>query len=696
MKWNNGRIKFIILFILSTSSFSALDNKYSKAFLPRISLWGSSGSTSFAESDVMFPLLSNSNQIFYLDAIAKYGENTSWVASLGLGLRRIVSSDTIIGGYIFTDYNRTANAHYFTIISPGIEWMTNNWDAHVNGYIPVGKNHSVTNTLTPNQLGLGNLNFYQGHAEYQPVFEKIESVGSGIDFEIGRTFHFTSAQRARIFAGGYYFDLKYSQNINGVEAGIELPLKYRWASLEIQDSYDNVNWNTLLLTFRLTFGGIDKTDQPIIQERMLDRIPRYVGSLNYGDGIPSEQSIVSRGRSAIIINNIWFFNPDGTPTTILGIQNCTFEHPCVGLAQNQIDTINILTPNANLYFGSGTYINPQQGLGYHIYNGQQLSGFTPDFSQLATGDNRPILNDSLILAGNNTVNNLQVFAHSEVNISTGGMFVPIQTGIFVSPTASGIANINNTRVVSINSTLNSAGIVNNSPTATVNINQSDFVSETLNVPGSVTIGAANVGSGTLNVINSSIAVSEADTVNNFNVVFGIINNENGTINIANSNIMANTINAGLTAGILNNSTTGSGFINISQSTVTVNAENSNLAADIFNQANNISGVGGIVNIDQSALNITTNNNSGGLTGGIINSADSTVNLARSTIVSNSDDGTVAAVINSDSVSKFSLQNNVLAINLTGTAIGAPVVDNGIILNNTGNQCFVDGVAVPCI
>lgn len=692
----NKKLIWLVLLLFSAPAFATVDNPSTTLPLPpRASIWGSSGTNTFSEGDAMIPIWGNLNQTFYGDISAKYGDDRAWFASVGLGGRKIVRNNTILGAYLFTDSNKTPNANYFTVLNPGIEFMTNQWDGHLNSYIPVGQKSNLMGIFTANQLGMSNMSFFRGHAQYDSLLDLIENVGPGVDLEVGHILNSSYLKRTRVFAGGYYFNPKYTSNVNGVETGFEMPLKYKWASVELRDSYDNVNHNTFLLTLRFTFGGLDKTGEPDIHDRMLDRIPRHIANLNNGDGIPSQKKIVNTGQTALIQDNIWFFNADGTPSIVQGFQSCTFEHPCIGLAQTQIDTINALAPNANFYLSSGTYNNPLVGTGFSFYNGQNISGRTSNFMQLATGNNRPLINDSLLLNGNNNVYNVRIFANSELNIDTGDMITSFRTGALVTTSATGTINIYNADIISVATMLNAAAVVNNSPTATLNINNSRLDSSSLNLPGSVTIGAGNVSSGKLNINESAITVTESDLVNNFNVVFGVVNNENGTINIANSNITVNSTNAGLTAAVLNNSTVGMGTINITDSSLLVMADNSNLTADVFNQANNSSGIGGTVNINRSSLSMTSNNNGGGLGAGIFNTADSTVNLMNSVITSSGNEGTIAGIINADPLSKINLQNNSIFINLSGTAVGTPILNGGTFNDNGGNQCFQNGALVPC-
>jgi hypothetical protein len=684
-----------MLLLLATTSSVAGNRNLSSTHLPlppRISFSGTSGTNTFGEADAMVPLYGNIDQIVYGDATVKYGDDHAWLAGLGLGGRKIIDN-RILGTYLFIDYNKSSNSNYYTVLSPGFEYITNIWDGHLNGYLPIGQKKYLISTLPANQYGINGSTFFRGHIEYDSLYDLLEDVGPGVDIEVGHTF--PSLKRVRVFGGAYYFTPKYTSNVNGLEAGVEMPLKFKWSSLEVRDSYDNVNRNTFVLTLRLTFGGLDKSAEADIHDRMLDRIPRHLGNLNNGDGIPSQKATINTGRTTVVRDNIWFFNAGGTPTIVQGGQSCTYENPCFGLAQTQIDAINGIAPNANFYINSGNYNNPLVGSGFSFYNGQNVFGRTSNFRQTANGDARPLLNDSLMLNGNNSINNIRIFGNSEFTINASGTPTTLLTGALVTQTATGIVSINNSDVASTATVLNAAAVINGSATTTLNINNSTLSATLTNITGGLVIGAGNISYGTLNINNSSITVNQSELVNSFNIVFGVVNNENGIINIANSNINVSALNAGLSAAVLNNSTVGIGTINISDSALIVASDGTMLTADVFNQANNIPGIGGVVNINRTTLTMTSNNNGGGIGAGVFNSADSTVNVTNSSINSNGNDGTIGGIVNSDPASKINLQNNIISVNLNGTAVGGPIINGGVYTDNGGNQCFLNGAPVPC-
>ena len=80
--------------------------------------------------------------------------------------------------------------------------MTNDWDLHINGYIPT-KREKSEGIFFGNQLGITDFVRFSGHQEFDNLFEKVEEVGAGFDAEVGYTI--PGKRRYRLFGGGYFF-----------------------------------------------------------------------------------------------------------------------------------------------------------------------------------------------------------------------------------------------------------------------------------------------------------------------------------------------------------------------------------------------------------------------------------------------------------------------------------------------------------
>ena len=689
------------MLLLNSPRLFAVDVVNSRQALPllsRMEIAGTSGTATFGQGDLMVPLWGTSSQFLYSDILAKMGDDNAYLISMGLGVRGIANGNTILGAYFFGDYNKSPNSNYFTILNPGLEFMTNAWDGHFNGYVPVGPTVITMQRLTGTQVGQPNTYFFERHTEYQVLYDNIEDVGPGFDLEVGRTF--SSLKRLHLFGGGYYFAPQYTESITGVEAGVDVPLKYKWATAEARDSYDNVRKNTFTLTLRVTIGGPDKTGSPEIHDRLLDRIPRHIADLSTGDGIPSQTKIVDRDSRAVIMDNIWFFHPDsgGISNVRLpdGFESCTFEHPCVGLTQARIDQINAISPNANFFLSPGTYNNPNLGLGYNINMGQRVYGRTSNYLQLATGTERALINDTLTLNGLNNLYNLRVNGQSVKILETGGLLQPFQVGVLTAPTAVGNNNIYNSDIVSQTSLVNSIGVANNANGDTLSIYNSNVSSIITNEDSSISIAAGNLRSGVFNIYNSNLFSSNSETTNTFSIAFGFVNNEIGMVNISNTSISANLLHGGLVAGILNNASlgTGEGTINLTGSNISATGDDISISAGILNQSNNPSGMSANVNILNSNISAASTNSPGGTTTSVFTTGTGVVTIDSSRIASSGDSGSVFGIF-VDTTATLNYKNTIIAINLSGTAIGAPIVNLGTLNDNGGNQCYQNGAPVPC-
>ncbi|MBA2656153.1 MAG: inverse autotransporter beta domain-containing protein [Tatlockia sp.] len=689
-------ISSLVLIILgSPLSYASIDKNTSLP--PRLFIEGTTVSNTFGKGDLMLPLFGQNNQLIHGDIQAKYGNQNAWVLSGGLGTRTI-QNQAILGAYFFTDYNKTPNGNYFTVLNPGLEVMTNHWDWHLNGYAPLGKKYKTIRILNSNQAGKTNTQFFSGHTQYNRLFDLIEDVGPGADLELG--FTPSSFKRTRAFVGGYYFTPKYTSNVRGVEAGFEIPLNYSWASLEVRDTYDNVNKNTFVLTLRLKFGGLNKTDGLEIHNRLLDRIPRHLGSYDRGDGIPSKKEIIYKGRTVVEQNNLWFFNPDSYETLAFeptSFQSCTFEHPCVGLSQSRIDAINGLSPNAKLYLSSGLYTNQNTGASFNIRNGQYIYGRTTDFSQPALNLDRPLINDSLFLEGNNNVYNLRVNGQSVETLSTGGELLPFQVGILIKESSFGNVNLYNSEVTATSSLNNVIALANNANAALLTINNSNLISNSINNPGAITVGVGNLRTGSLTMNNSTINATTIDTINNGNVVFGAVNNESGKFIISNTSIAVNATHGSFASGILNNASLGLGLgtVTVNNSTISTTGFDVNQLAGIVNQANNVGGISSDINVNQSTITINSNNNGGGIAAGVIAQGTGDVSLTNSAINSSGDSGTITGILIADATASVNLLKSTISINTSGTATGTPITSMGNLNDQGGNQCFQNGVPVTC-
>lgn len=102
------------------------------------------------------PLKQTLESVLFLDMRIKHDFDNGFGQDVGLGIRRIVNPDLMIGGYAYLDV-QNSNSHQFVASTLGVEAITPNYDAHVNVYLPISgdvatSSFNSTLSLVGNQL----------------------------------------------------------------------------------------------------------------------------------------------------------------------------------------------------------------------------------------------------------------------------------------------------------------------------------------------------------------------------------------------------------------------------------------------------------------------------------------------------------------------------------------------------------------
>jgi hypothetical protein len=640
--------------------------------------------TNFFDGDLMVPLLGNNNWIGYIDGEGKKGDDSEWLGSAGGGWRGILAG-RIWGGYLFMDRNQSRFNNSFWAINPGVEMMTSDWDGHINGYIPTSNSRKSLGLFYGEQLGYDTVSFVK-RTQFDHLYRMQEVTGPGIDGEIGYTWK--NLKNARTFIGGYHFNLSQGPEINGVEGGIELPVASN-ISLLVHDAYDQTQNNTVMATLRVTLDGIKKHPSKELTDRMLDPIQRHLGSYQTGAGIPIVKLSRDLGKQATR-GNIWFFS-SGSFNLFSGEDSCTFEHPCGVLDNTAISGINGLTQNASFYISTGDYAAQPNGL--NLFNSQSFYGRNSGFKRAAQGSNRPVLNSSLFLAGNNTIDSLQINANAISPVTNNSPLPsgvrPLLVGIEVETSATGSNFINNTSITTNGSTnVDTAAVRLLSNNASLTISGSTLSSTLDTAPGFYSNGIINQSNGLISIISSTVtsnALGGTGTVN-LGGAFGIINPLSGSIDVQNSTINGYSINSTDAEGIQN---TSNGTININNSTinsVVINGADNSQNKAIFN-------INGIVTVSNSVINADSSmggsnaNSTYGVANGDVPTTPSSVlftviNTRINVLISGNTNALseAAGVSNFGSVSLQNAQLSVAGINTVASVFGAINSNAGRVLS----------------
>jgi hypothetical protein len=221
-----------------------------------------------------------------------------WAANAGVGGRLLLDS-VAIGANVFYDYrqghsenNGSDHIHRrrdYNQIGAGLELIGCSWDAHVNGYFPVGK-----------KTGLRERHVYDHFiGNFYAICEKFERALPGVDGEVGmyllRRRNCCNPCDFDLYAalGGYYFKEHCRNDIGGVQARVAMYLG-NYVTAEVMVSNDNV-FNTRVagqVGIHVPFGGCNRSCcdsglralalQPVQRQEIIVLSNTYNWEANFG------------------------------------------------------------------------------------------------------------------------------------------------------------------------------------------------------------------------------------------------------------------------------------------------------------------------------------------------------------------------------------------------------------------------------
>ncbi|WP_189524610.1 MULTISPECIES: hypothetical protein [unclassified Mesorhizobium] len=164
------------------------------------------------------PIKQTAESVLFLDVRAKHDFKDAFGQDIGLGIRRIVNPDLMLGGYAYFNAESYGGTQ-FTGGTLGVEAITPNFDAHVNVFVPIkgdSTDHSTSSTLSmvSNQL-----------IEQISVLDHRDYAAWGIEGEIGAQVpvNLPDKHSLRLDIGGYHFEDPHGDDgsVTGAKAGIE-------------------------------------------------------------------------------------------------------------------------------------------------------------------------------------------------------------------------------------------------------------------------------------------------------------------------------------------------------------------------------------------------------------------------------------------------------------------------------------------
>ncbi len=142
--------------------------------------------------------------------------------NVGVGYRGIINTkllgDGIAGGMVWFDRRKTTSNSEFNQVTAGLEWLGEQYDVRLNGYVPLNKKQSYTRA-NPNGDGLG---FVGNQIIVNTDQAVVEEALPGLDLEIGTRLNFLDGvtDSTRVYAGAYHFEGDRAEDVTGYRARI--------------------------------------------------------------------------------------------------------------------------------------------------------------------------------------------------------------------------------------------------------------------------------------------------------------------------------------------------------------------------------------------------------------------------------------------------------------------------------------------
>jgi trimeric autotransporter adhesin len=400
---------------------------------------GYGGRHAVGNGQLVMPFWGNEQQSFFgiLDGTYGVSSDCGWMGDLGLGYRRI-KGERIYGGYLTVSGNSSPSSDKFWVANPGFETLGEIWDFRVNGYLTLSKKSWITSDQNVSKVPASDLGDYSniyfiGHNVFDNLVdigllnrEAINS-GVGVDAEIGAKIPMLKG--LKVYLGGYHFNITDIANITGVSGKITYQINDH-VGVEAIDTYDSVRKNKALLGIKFSLGGFTQEEKERfgISARLVDPIEHGIAARFEGTIIPVESKIsfipVKEDSASLIHDNAWFFYPDSSAVNANLVQgDGTFEHPYIGLTQDNFNHINpsigtidhypLLYLN-NLNNGNNRYnLETFSSNRFSLPYGWGMYGREDNFKRPGSEENRATFFGGIDLwAGANVLNSLRVFNNS--------------------------------------------------------------------------------------------------------------------------------------------------------------------------------------------------------------------------------------------------------------------------------------------
>ncbi|WP_428387236.1 inverse autotransporter beta domain-containing protein [Mucisphaera sp.] len=251
------------------------------------------------ETDVLIPLTQLQDQLLFADFRFRFDDDESQEYNLGLGYRRLVTNNLILGGYGFYDHLISGNDNSFWQLTIGAEALLESYEFRANIYLPEDKESQFGPVSTGGILDGNTINFARARGVEKPL--------PGFDLEAGIRSPVKDID-AWFYAAYFHFDDSDFETVAGprlrAEWNIDAEAIYPGAKITtgVQWQDDDVRGNQTFLTlaFRIPLGlggrpGAISTPLPDWQPaRMTRKVERDI------DVVTGQRSVIISTEPATV------------------------------------------------------------------------------------------------------------------------------------------------------------------------------------------------------------------------------------------------------------------------------------------------------------------------------------------------------------------------------------------------------------
>ncbi len=517
-------------------------------YYPQVILDGQVGSNMYGTLDFMLPFLTHGDSLFFLDVRGQKSNLNRFELNGGLGFRHVLSDNYLFGLYGYYDYKASLNNKAFSEATVGTEFLGVHWDFRINGYLPVGINKQLINSVN-NPVAM------EGHALIANTVNSFEVAQPGVDAEVGRLIWGGINHPMRAYVGAYdFFPSNGAENIAGGRFRLTQQIT-SYFSVNATYQYDVVRKSQEYFGLRFTFGGVSQhvSDNPsnneILHSRMMDMVQRdsdvvtsTVAQTTPNFQLPEQIYYVKAGA----------VDGDGT----LG-------HPFNNISEALTQSSGVSDSIVYVYNVNGaTYSLPAQTM---LVSGQDIRGsgvgLTVDGANFISAGEAPTvqINDNsgfagIVMASGSSLQGWNVVGTGTNSVDTGILMPGVNNVTLSNMQVSGFnqallvnAGATNITLNIITATNNKIGLtISNVGTQNITVNQGNY-SNNSNNGIDVMNGANNIVLNNVTATNNSngLTISDAGTQNITVNQGNYSHNMNNGINVLNdaSNLIFNNVTA---------------------------------------------------------------------------------------------------------------------------------------------------------